>query len=204
MILELQVIFKPIIILSLLYLYSITKHKRQILYELGLLLALASNIFLLDRSDGILLNLGVFTTVLYILFYLIIVMRNSRGKNFLVVLLCSLPLMAIAGYEISLFSENLGNNFWAIIFGGSIISLFCGLAFYSYFLVKSQKHVYLLVSGLCLFFVAILFSLEVFYFNFQILRVATLGTFALFQYAFYLYAIEKEDNVERLFDESIV
>lgn len=195
-----ELIFKPLIILSLYLLYRKVRTEKLRIYDIGLALSLLSNIFFLDRDNRFLLLLRVIATVIYMVIYIVIMIKNTATKNFLTVLFVSIPFLAISAYEISLFAENLTYTFWPIVIGAIIICVYCGLAFYTYFLKNTRKTSYLLVSGICIFSMAILFSLEAFFINFKGLRVPVIGSYAIFQYSYMKFVVEKDYDRDLLID----
>ena len=198
---ELQLVFKPLIILSLYFYYKRLANKKIILYELALLLAFLSNLLFLDRSIPSFLFFGVFFTVAYLAIFIYFILKLSHKQNFLAVLATSTPLLCIAAYQIYLFRDNLESNFWLIILGGFIICMYSGLSFYTYFLMRSRKTRYLLISGICMFSTAIFFSIEVFFLNSDILRVPVIGSYALLQFSFMKFILEEESEEDALYLE---
>ena len=198
---EFQVLFKPLIILCLYFYYKRLETKKALLYEAGLLFAFISNILFLDRSIPSFLFFGVLCSLGYLTIFIFYILKQTRKRNFLAVLATSTPLLCIAAYQIYLFRDNLESNFWLVILGGFIVCMYCGLSFYTYFLRSSRQTSYLLISGICMFSTAVLFSIEVFFLNSDILRVPVIGSYALLQFSFMKFILEEESEEDALYLE---
>ena len=119
-------------------------------------------------------------------------MKRTKAKNAIPVAITSIPFVLFSVYEVSLFKDNIQGSLWIIWLTAVAACLFCGLAFYTFFLKNNRKTVYLAMSGLGLFFMVVLFGLEVFFFSTNALRVPIIGSFVLCHYFFYRFLVASQ------------
>ena len=184
-----QVIFKPIIIPSLIALYFFTVDKKNNLYILALVFSFLGDVFLLDKNNMFLFGIAAFL-ITQVFFIVIIVKQMEKPSMFHKYLYAFLFVNYIV-YLLSLLKPNLGDLFYPVLIYGVTISVF-GLVATLNYVTKRRKSDLILMLGALLFIASDSFiALNKFHEPQSFYPVTIMITYVLAQYLIYKFMVEE-------------
>ena len=181
----LQIIFKPMIILSLIALYYFTVEKKNNFYLMALFFSFLGDVFLLDKNNMFLYGIAAFL-ITQVFFIVIIVKQMKKPSTFHKYLYAFLFLNYIV-YLLSLLKPNLGELFYPVLVYGVTISVF-GLVATLNYVTKRTKPELILMLGALLFITSDSFiALNKFHEPRTFYPVFIMITYVLAQYLIYKF-----------------
>lgn len=194
---DLRFIFKPLILLSLLVLYSLSVSNRNKVYIMALLFSFFGDVFLLFSGElNFILGLVSFL-IAHLLFIKIIIKRikktptrNIIGSSFLFFLIfCGL---------IYTLRNSLGELLIPVIIYGLTISAFGTVALIDYLNKKSVKSLWMLFGAVVFVVSDSVLAINKFYNQKLIFEVIVMSTYILAQFLIYRSMILENKSVEKL------
>jgi len=189
-------IFKPLIILSLLFLYVFSLPKRLKWYVMALELCFFGDVFLMFSGELFFIAGLASFLIAHVLFIKIVISR-IKEFNFLKVLSSAIPFLAVFSLLIFILKESLHEMLWPVIIYGLTIATFGIVSLISYLETKSNKSIWMLI-GASLFMVSdSLLAINKFYNPAHVLEVIVMATYVLAQYFIFRSMIletEKSSN----------
>ena len=181
----LQIVSKPLIILTLFVLYYFSAEKRNNWYLLALFFSFLGDVFLLDKNGFFLLGIGSFL-ITQILFIKLIIsqLRKVRVHHIIITLL---PFVVYFTVLISTIKENLTEFFIPVVIYGISISFFGMVSFLNYFINKSKRSVVLLIGAVLFIASDSMIALNKFHEPRIIYPVAIMITYIFAQYLIYRF-----------------
>ncbi|MDX5583542.1 MAG: lysoplasmalogenase [Aureibaculum sp.] len=181
----LQIVSKPLIILTLFVLYYFSAEKRNNWYLLALFFSFLGDVFLLDKTGYFLLGIGSFL-ITQILFIKVIIsqLRKVRVHHIIITLL---PFVVYFTVLISTIKENLTGFFIPVVIYGITISFFGMVSLLNYFINKSKKSVVLLIGAVLFIASDSMIALNKFHEPRIIYPVAIMITYIFAQYLIYRF-----------------
>lgn len=181
----LQIVSKPLIILTLFVLYYFSAEKRNNWYLLALFFSFLGDVFLLDKTGYFLLGIGSFL-ITQILFIKVIIsqLRKVRVHHIIITLL---PFVVYFTVLISTIKENLTEFFIPVVIYGITISFFGMVSLLNYFINKSKKSVVLLIGAVLFIASDSMIALNKFHEPRIIYPVAIMITYIFAQYLIYRF-----------------
>lgn len=183
------------IFLGLLY-FSVSK-KNDLLFYLLLSLLLLSNVFFYYR-DSPLFYFGIITFILLRIVAIILILKATKHKNYLHIVMASFPFLVIFFYLISVTNDITDAEFNTLILQSILISLLAGISTSNYFSNENRQNSWLLISTLLFIGLRFIVFIERFIISdlslsFNRPIAVILNTFAF--YTFYKFVITAElDN----------
>lgn len=192
---QLLAFFKPLIIPTLIALYLLTSEKKNPLYIISLLFALASNIFLLTLTPEFLMY-GHIAIIIYRAIAVFIVLKLTDKFMVLPFTIATMPFLFIFSCLINLTMTSDSPNFYPAIINGLLISALAGIALSSYVMNDNKANSWLAISTLLFIVLAFLFMIQKYYLANLAFQPISAFVFAFAHYAFYRFVIEAEKPTE--------
>ena len=186
----LEIISKPMIVLSLIALYVVSAKKKKYDYLFALLFSFLGDIFLLDKDGYFLLGIGSFliTQILFIK----IIRSQLKRSNLKQKVTSILPFIIYLILLITVLWDSLGEFLIPVIIYGFTISVFGMLSLLNHLLSKTPKS-RLLLFGALLFIVSdSLIAFHKFHEPVIIYPIAIMVTYILAQYLIYNFMIKMD------------
>ena len=181
----LQIVSKPLIILTLIVLYYFSTEQRNNWYLLALFFSFLGDVFLLDKNGYFLLGIGSFL-ITQILFIKLIIsqLRKVRVHHIIITLL---PFVVYFTVLISTIKENLTEFLIPIVIYGITISFFGMVSLLNYFINRSKRSAVLLIGALLFIASDSMIALNKFHEPRIIYSVAIMITYIFAQYFIYRF-----------------
>lgn len=181
----LQIVSKPLIILTLIVLYYFSTEQRNNWYLLALFFSFLGDVFLLDKNGYFLLGIGSFL-ITQVLFIKLIIsqLRKVRVHHIIVALL---PFVVYFTVLISTIKENLTEFLIPVVIYGITISFFGMVSLLNYFINKSKNSVVLLIGAVLFIASDSMIALNKFHEPRIIYPVAIMITYIFAQYLIYRF-----------------
>lgn len=187
-----QVVFKPLITISLILLYLASSEKRNSLYLSALVFSFLGDVFLLDKNDFFLFGVGAF--LIAQLFYIVLVRRNSPDLGQRSLLMAAPPFIVYLILLMSLLMPGLGTLKYPVLVYGMVISVF-GITALQNQITRRNASSGILLVGAVLFIVSdSLIAINKFVEPHMVYPVAIMLTYVLAQYFIYRYVISTEQS----------
>ncbi len=176
----LELICKPLIMMSLMAFYWLVSTRRRRTYLAALLFSLLGDIFLLDKEGLFLFGIGAFL-ITQILFIVLVVKRSSTF-SITKLIVSAIPFLVYLVLLMQGLGPKLGDLFYPVLIYGSVISIF-GITALNYHLNHRNANSSILLTGALLFIGSdSMIALNKFYSPHMIYPVAIMLTYALAQY----------------------
>ena len=176
----LELICKPLIMMSLMAFYWLVSTRRRKTYLAALLFSLLGDIFLLDKEGLFLFGIGAFL-ITQILFIVLVVKRSSTF-SITKLIVSAIPFLVYLVLLMQALAPKLGDLFYPVLIYGSVISIF-GITALNYHLNHRNANSSILLTGALLFIGSdSMIALNKFYSPHMIYPVAIMLTYALAQY----------------------
>ncbi|MGA9269890.1 MAG: lysoplasmalogenase, partial [Lutimonas sp.] len=176
----LELICKPMIMVSLMAFYWVVSPRRRKLYLAALFFSLLGDIFLLDKEGLFLMGIGAFLITQILFIVLVLSRRGPFSKSNLI--LSTIPFLIYLVLLMRTLTPKLGDLFYPVLIYGSVISVF-GITALNYHLNQKNANSRILLTGAILFIASdSMIALNKFYSPHMIYPVAIMLTYALAQY----------------------
>lgn len=181
----LQIVSKPLIILTLFVLYYFSATERNNWYLMALFFSFLGDVFLLDKTGYFLLGIGSFL-ITQILFIKLIIsqLRKVRVHHIIITML---PFVVYFTVLISTIKENLTEFFIPVVIYGITISFFGMVSLLNYFINKSKRSIVLLIGAVLFIASDSMIALNKFHEPRIIYPVAIMITYIFAQYLIYRF-----------------
>lgn len=143
-----QLLFKPLIVPSLILLYYCSNKTRNYWYIAALFFSFLGDVFLLDKKDYFLFGVGAF--LITQLLYIKLMLGQIKGVKWYLVMIAALPFAIYLGVFLSILEPSLGDLFAPVFFYGLSLSVFGVLALVN-LLLKKDQWAWILFVGATLF-----------------------------------------------------
>lgn len=186
-------VFKPLMIPSLIGLYWFTSERRSYLYVILLVLALASNVFLLSKTNQALFFSNICIIISrFIMTYLIV---RLLGKVLIVpFLIAMVPFLFIFACLINLTITADSPVFLAAVLNALFLSIIAGLSLSAYVMDDNKANSWLAISTLLFIVLTFLFMIQKFYLANLVFQPMSAFVFAFAHYAYYKFILEAENQ----------
>lgn len=185
-------IFKPLILLSLIYLYVVFEPKRSAIYITALFFSFLGDVFLLLKGEDIYFMLGLVSFLIAHILFIKIVLSWLNTSSLRNKVLAFIPFFISFSSLMYLLKDSLGDKLIPVIVYGITISFFGVLAFLNYLNKKSTKEMYMLLGALVFICSDSVLAINKFYFSATILNVVVMVTYVLAQYLIYKSITQKK------------
>ena len=186
-----ELLFKPLIMLSLIALYLLSSEKRNVWYFLALLFSLLGDIYLLDKTNMFLFGLGSFLCAQ--LLFIFIIWRDLPKSNWSQRIIALLPFAVYLFLLMSILSPDLGSFVVPVWVYAIVISFFGAVAFLNH-LARKSAHSLILLLGAILFILSdSMIAIHKFHFSIDYYPVAIMLTYVLAQYFIFTYMVSLDN-----------
>ena len=178
----------PILILM----YYLASKVKSTLYFSALILFFFAYLFF--RENTPFFNfIGAIISLAYRILIFIIVYKSIENKNWLAIVLASIPYFFIYLYALLLIEKEVKMDFYPWVLNGFLTSFIGGMATFN-FLFQDKKRLYWLFISAILFVIQIgVFLINKYYFPDEILRMLTIILFGISNFTFYKFVLLQEE-----------
>lgn len=178
----------PILILM----YYLASKVKSTLYFSALILFFFAYLFF--RENTPFFNfIGAVISLAYRILIFIIVYKSIENKNWLAIVLASIPFFFIYLYALLLIEKEVKMYFYPWVLNGFLTSFIGGMATFN-FLFQDKKRLYWLFISAILFVIQIgVFLINKYYFPDEILRMLTIILFGISNFTFYKFVLLQEE-----------
>lgn len=189
----LQVIFKPMIMLSLMVLYYYSVEKKNNWFLLALAFSFLGDVLLMDKNNLFLYGIAAFLMAQVIYIKLIVGQLNKSGVQQKI--LAIIPFAIFIIVLLGVLKDNLGEFLIPVIIYGLTISIFGIVSLLNYLSDRSKIALILLVGAVLFILSDSMIALFKFHDPKAIYPIATMITYVLAQYLIYQFMTAQNDNL---------
>ena len=176
----------------LILMYFLASKVKSTLYFSALILFFFAYLFF--RENTPFFNfIGAIISLAYRILIFIIVYKSIENKNWLAIVLASIPFFFIYLYALLLIEKEVKMDFYPWVINGFLTSFIGGMATFN-FLFQVKKRLYWLFISAILFVIQIgVFLINKYYFPDEILRMLTIILFGISNFTFYKFVLLQEE-----------
>ena len=176
----------------LILMYFLASKVKSTLYFSALILFFFAYLFF--RENTTFFNfIGAIISLAYRILIFIIVYKSIENKNWLAIVLASIPFFFIYLYALLLIEKEVKMDFYPWVVNGFLTSFIGGMATFN-FLFQDKKRLYWLIISAILFVIQIgVFLINKYYFPDEILRMLTIILFGISNFTFYKFVLLQEE-----------
>jgi len=176
----------------LILMYFLASKVKSTLYFSALILFFFAYLFF--RENTPFFNfIGAIISLAYRILIFIIVYKSIENKNWLAIVLASIPFFFIYLYALLLIEKEVKMDFYPWVLNGFLTSFIGGMATFN-FLFQDKKRLYWLFISAILFVIQIgVFLINKYYFPDEILRMLTIILFGISNFTFYKFVLLQEE-----------
>jgi hypothetical protein len=186
-------IFKPLMLPILGLVYWKTSNKKNSLYITSLFFGLLANIYFISTDHDSTIIAVIFYTF-YRLITLYIVMKSIRIKNYVPVILGSLPFLAAFTYLSILTLDEILGDIYMYSFQIILTSFLGGFSLSNYIINKSKMNYWLLMSTLLFTFNHFFYIIKIFYLSIFIFQPIVMFFYAFAQFFLLRFILVSEEE----------
>lgn len=183
-------IFKPFIILSLLFLYVFSLPKRLKWYVMALELCFFGDVFLMFSGE-LFFSAGLVLFLIAHVLFIKIVISRIKEVNFLKMIFSTLPFLAVFGLLIYTLKDSLHEMLGPVIIYGLTIATFGTVSLIDFLNTKSKKSLLMLFGAVIFMISDSLLAINKFYNPVHVLEVIVMATYVLAQYFIFRSMVQK-------------
>lgn len=190
-------IFKPLILLSLLVLYSISVSLKNKWYVLALVFSFFGDVFLMFSGQSYFI-IGLISFLIAHVLFIKIVISRIKNTTVLKVIYSIIPFLIIYSLLLFTLKDSLNGMLIPVIIYGFTISIFGTVSLIDYLGEKSNKTLLMLFGSIVFIISDSVLAIDKFYFETHTFKVMIMFTYVLAQYLIYRSMIigAKKINVE--------
>ncbi|MDD3720920.1 MAG: lysoplasmalogenase [Lutibacter sp.] len=189
-------IFKPLIMLALLFLYTRSVFETNKWYSTALIFSFFGDVFLI-YSGQLSFKIGLISFLIAHILFIKIVMSRIKNVSFLNILTAIIPFGIFLLLFIYTLKDSLGELFMPVIIYGFTISMFGVVSLINYLETKSNKSIWMLIGAIIFMMSDTFLAINKFYLSKEIFAVFIMGTYIIAQYLIYrsmILVTEKSSN----------
>lgn len=177
--------FKPLILLSLIYLYIVTVKRRNKWYILALFFCLLGDVLLLYKGEKIYFITGLISFLTAHILFIKIVLGRIKKVSLKKVINTFIPFFIIVGLLFLVIRNSLGEMQFPVLFYGLIISLFVTVSLIANEQRRSRKSINMLAGAIVFMISDSILAINKFYYSAAIFEILVMSTYILAQYLIY-------------------
>ena len=185
-------IFKPLILLSLLFLYSHSVTVKNNWYLMALIFSFFGDVFLLYSGDTV-FKLGLVSFLIAHLLFIAIVIKQIKKASIARVLVAIIPFAIIVVGLLFLLKDSLDELMIPVIIYAITIATFGIVSMLNYMNVKSKKTLLMLIGAIVFIASDAILAINKFYHSALIFQAMVMITYVSAQYLIYKSMILKID-----------
>lgn len=191
---DLRFIFKPLILLSLLVLYSFSVSDRNKVYILALLFSFFGDVFLLFSGE-LHFILGLISFLIAHLLFIRIILKRIKNTSIPTLLGSSILFLVFFCLLIFILRNSLGELLIPVIIYGLTISTFGVVSLIDYLNTKSLKSLWMLAGAIVFVVSDSVLAINKFYDQKLLFQVVVMSTYVLAQFLIYRSMILEKKSV---------
>jgi len=188
----LQLIFKPLIMPSLILLYVVRVKSRNYWYVAAMFFSFLGDVLLLDKNNMFLYGIAAF--LITQLLYVLIIAKDLPRSDFKTKALALLPFLFFFTGLISILKDGLGEFLIPVIIYGLAISIFGFVSLLNYLLKKDRASLTLLIGAILFILSDSMIALHKFYEPQAIYPSAIMITYIAAQFLIFGYMIKQSEK----------
>ena len=177
-------IFKPFILLSLLFLYAHSVINKNKWYVIALIFSFFGDVFLLYSGD-ILFKFGLSSFLIAHLLFIAIVIKRIDKRKFLTILTAIIPFSIVLFLLLFLLKDSLNELFIPVLIYGITICVFGVVSLIDFLNIKSKKSLIMLIGAIVFISSDAILAINKFYNTVLILQIVVMVTYISAQYLIY-------------------
>ena len=185
----LQLIFKPLIMPSLILAYYLSSESRNKWYIVAMFFSFLGDVLLLDKSNMFLFGIAAF--LITQLVYVFIISKELPLSDWITRLIASIPFLIFFIVLINVLKPGLGEFLIPVVIYGAAISIFGTVSLLNYMLRKDKLSLTLLLGAVLFILSDSMIALNKFYEAAPLYGIAIMVTYILAQYLIFRYMVNK-------------
>ena len=183
-------VFKPFIMLALLFLYTSSVSDINKWYSTALIFSFFGDVFLMYPGQFP-FKIGLISFLIAHILFIRIVMQRIKKVSFLSILTAIIPFGIFLSLLIFTIKDNLDELLVPVIIYGFTISMFGVVSLINYVETKSAKSIWMLIGALLFMISDTLLAINKFYNPVHILEIFVMVTYILAQYFIFRSMVQK-------------
>jgi len=180
----LVLIFKPLILLSLIALYAASVSKRNKTYVLALIFSFFGDVFLMFNGE-LYFIIGLASFLIAHILFIKIVVKRIQKINFFKVIISMIPFLVVFFGLLFILKDSLNELLIPVIIYGFTISLFGTVSLVDYLNTKSKKVLFMLIGAIVFIGSDSILAINKFYMTTHVFAVLVMVTYVVAQYFIY-------------------
>ena len=185
----LQLIFKPLIMPSLILLYYLSSKRKNKWYIVAIFFSFLGDVLLLDKSNMFLFGIAAF--LITQLLYVFIISKELPPSHWRTKLIASIPFVAFFIILIKVLKPGLGEFFLPVVIYGVAISIFGMVSLLNYFIRRDKSSLTLLFGAVLFILSDSMIALNKFYEAKALYGLSIMVTYILAQYLIFQYMLNQ-------------
>jgi uncharacterized membrane protein YhhN len=177
-------VFKPFIMLSLLFLYTRSVFETNKWYTTALIFSLFGDVFLM-YSGQLPFKIGLISFLIAHILFIKIVLHRIEKVSFSSILIAVIPFGTFLLLLVFTIKDSLGELLMPVIIYGFVISAFGTVSLIGYLETKSNKSMWMFIGAIVFMVSDSILAINKFYHSIEIFGVLIMGTYVIAQYFIY-------------------
>ncbi|KUO66237.1 MAG: hypothetical protein APF83_06585 [Lutibacter sp. BRH_c52] len=177
-------VFKPFVMLALLFLYTSSVSDINKWYSTALIFSFFGDVFLM-YSGQLPFKIGLISFLIAHILFIKIVIHRIKKVSFLSILKSVIPFGIFLSLLIFTIKDSLGELLIPVIIYGFTISMFGVVSLINYVETKSAKSIWMLIGAIVFMISDTLLAINKFYLPKEVFGVLIMGTYIIAQYLIY-------------------
>lgn len=182
---ELIYVVKPLLTLTLIYLYTLTLSRINKLYIYAMLSCFVGDVFLLFKDQQLFFIIGLVSFLLAHIFFIKIVFKRLINVSYKKILTTYIPFLVLFIFLFLFISRSVGNMMIPVLIYGMVISLFASVALVANEERRSIKSLYMLTGAVVFIISDSLLAVNKFYYTLPVFEVIIMFTYIVALYLIY-------------------
>jgi len=185
----LQLIFKPLIMPSLILLYYLSSKRKNKWYVAAMFFSFLGDVLLLDKSNMFLYGIAAF--LITQLLYVFIISKELPRAHWKNKIIASIPFLVFFITLINVLKPGLGEFLLPVVVYGAAISIFGMVSLLNYLLRRDKSSLILLLGAVLFILSDSMIALNKFYVASALYGLAIMATYILAQYLIFRYMLNR-------------
>jgi uncharacterized membrane protein YhhN len=182
---ELVYVVKPLLTLTLIFLYTLTLSRINKLYIYAMLCCFVGDVFLLFKGQQLYFILGLVSFFLAHVFFIKIVFKRLIKVSYKKILTTYIPFLVLFIFLFLFISRSVGKMWIPVLIYGMVISLFVSVALVANEERRSIKSLYMLTGAIVFIISDSLLAVDKFYYSLPVFEVIVMFTYIVALYLIY-------------------
>ena len=139
--------FRPFVTILIMYLYWITSKERSLLFFITMFFILVTSFFILSDSKTALM-IGLITFLVHRLVLIFFIIKLSKLKDFVPILIGFIPFIFIFSYMLTLSDELPAISYYSLVIQNILVAVLVAIVLSDYFMNQNEYTPWLWIFGL--------------------------------------------------------